>query len=133
MIIIPEYNRKEKMKYCQGPLCHTYDTKDRKRGPKGNKVNQTRRRSSMYYGSGNFCSLNCYNDWAEEFIDRAVDYFGRLTQPRILAEDNAWRKRRTWGWGNEPATYYFYNVATGEERQISQEQYLDNGYNLNSV
>ena len=36
------------MKYCQGPLCHTYDTKDRKRGPKGNKVNQTRRRSSFY-------------------------------------------------------------------------------------
>ena len=40
MIIIPEYNRKENMKYCQGPRCHTYDTQDRKRGPKGNKVNQ---------------------------------------------------------------------------------------------
>jgi len=26
------------MKYCQGPLCHTYQTKDRKRGPKGAKV-----------------------------------------------------------------------------------------------
>ena len=23
------------LKYCQGPKCHTYDTKDRKRGPKG--------------------------------------------------------------------------------------------------
>ena len=44
------------MKYCQGPLCHTYDTKDRKRGPKGNKVNQTRRRTSMYY-------LSSYVDW----------------------------------------------------------------------
>ena len=22
-------------------MCHTYDTQDRKRGPKGNKVNQT--------------------------------------------------------------------------------------------
>ena len=27
---------------CQGPKCHTYDTQDRKRGPKGNKRNQTR-------------------------------------------------------------------------------------------
>ena len=29
------------MKYCQGPKCHTYDTKDRKRGPKDNKRNET--------------------------------------------------------------------------------------------
>ena len=45
------------MKYCQGPLCHTYDTQDRKRGPKGNKKNQTRRRSSFYYLGGNALSL----------------------------------------------------------------------------
>ena len=76
------------MKYCQGPLCHTYDTKDRKRGPKGNKVNQTRRRSSFYYLSGNACSLNCANDWFEEFGNRAVDYFGRLTEPKKLEEHN---------------------------------------------
>ena len=24
------------LKYCQGPKCHIYDTKDRKRGPKDN-------------------------------------------------------------------------------------------------
>ena len=67
------------LKYCQSHKCHTYDTKDRKRGSKGNRVNQTRRRSDFYYGGGNFCSLNCYNDWAEEFIDRAVDQIsGRL-------------------------------------------------------
>ena len=75
------------MKYCQGPLCHTYDTKDRKRGPKGNKVNQTRRRSSFYYGNGNFCSLNCQNDWFNDFGDRAIDYFGRLTEPKKLEEE----------------------------------------------
>ena len=27
---------------CQGPRCHIYDTTDRKRGPKGNKRNQSR-------------------------------------------------------------------------------------------
>ena len=37
------------MKLCQGPKCHTYDTTDRLRGPKGMKVPQTRRRSSFYY------------------------------------------------------------------------------------
>jgi len=120
------------MKYCQGPQCHTYDTKDRKRGPKGNKVNQTRRRSSMYYGSGNFCSLNCYNDWAEEFIDRAVDYFGRLTQPIVLQENNAWRKRYRWGYGDNEDRHIIYNMLTNEERPITEAQYNDNNYTLNT-
>ena len=45
------------MKYCQGPNCHTYDTKDRKRGPKDNKRNETRRRSSFSYLGNNACSI----------------------------------------------------------------------------
>ena len=44
------------LKYCQGPKCHTYDTKDRKKGPKDNKRNETRRRSSFYYLDGNACA-----------------------------------------------------------------------------
>ena len=51
------------LKYCQGPKCHTYDTKDRKRGPKDNKRNETRRRSSFYYLGGNVCSMKCQDDW----------------------------------------------------------------------
>ena len=35
------------MKYCQGTRCHTYDTKDRKKGVKGNKRNETRKRTSF--------------------------------------------------------------------------------------
>ena len=121
------------MKYCQGPLCHTYDTKDRKRGPKGNKVNQTRRRSSFYYGNENFCSLNCQNDWFNQFGNQAIDYLGRITQPIVLTEDNAWRKHRRWGWSDEPDRYYSYNMATGEERDITEQQYNDDNYTLNSV
>ena len=69
------------LKYCQSHKCHTYDTKDRKRGSKGNRVNQTRRRSEFYYGGGNFCSLNCYNDWASDFMDRAIDQVsGQITR-----------------------------------------------------
>ena len=81
------------LKYCQSHKCHTYDTKDRKRGKKGNQTNQTRRRSSFYYGGGNFCSLNCYNDWADEFMERAINSVsGRITEPLILTEANAWRQ-----------------------------------------
>ena len=81
------------LKYCQSHKCHTYDTKDRKRGSKDNRTNQTRRRSSFYYGGGNFCSLNCYDDWARDFMDRAIDQVsGRLHEPKTLTEENAWRQ-----------------------------------------
>ncbi len=110
------------LKYCQGPRCHVYDTKDRKKGPKNNKRNETRRRSSMYYGKGNFCSLGCYNDWAEVFSDRAIDHFGRVTQPKVLTQDNAWRTCRDWRReGND--MFYAYNYLTEERRPITEQQY----------
>ena len=96
MLNTQPYQKGQKMalKYCQSHKCHTYDTKDRKRGSKGNRVNQTRRRSSLYYGGGNFCSLNCYNDWAEQFMERAIDNVsGRLNEPLTMSEENAWLKK----------------------------------------
>ena len=78
------------LKLCQGPKCHTYFTQDRLKGTKGNKTYQTRRRSSFYYLKGNACSLNCANDWFEEYGDKAIDHFGRITEPKHLTEENAW-------------------------------------------
>ncbi len=120
------------LKLCQGPKCHQYHTKDRLKGPKDNKTYQTRRRSSMYYGSGNFCLMNCYNDWAEEFIDRAVDHFGRLTEPKHLTEQNAWVKDYDFqnGWGSDK-NYYYLNGITKEQRPLTKAQYDDNNYTLN--
>ena len=123
------------VKYCQGPLCHTYNTKDRKRGPKGNKVNQTRRRSSFYYLKGNACSMQCERDWFEKFGERALDYFGRITQPIVMQEHNAWRKRYRWNWNrveSQRAEHYFYNMVTGEERDITEAQFDDDNYTLNT-
>ena len=119
------------LKLCQGPKCHQHNTKDRLKGPKGNKTYQTRRRSSMYYGSGNFCSMNCYNDWAEEFIDRAIDHFGRLTEPKHLTEDNAWYKDYNWDSSYQSRTYIMCNDITKEQRPLTEEQYRDSNYTLN--
>ena len=80
------------MKYCQGTKCHTYDTKDRKKGSKDNKRNETRKRSDFYYGNGNFCSLNCQNDWFATHGDNAINHFGRVEKPIILTEENAWQR-----------------------------------------
>ena len=118
------------LKLCQGPKCHQHQTKDRLKGPKDNKTFQTRRRSSMYYGSGNFCSMQCYNDWAEEFIDRAVDHFGRLTEPKHLTEDSAWYKTYDWN-SNDDTVYIYRNGITKEERSLTREQYNDSNYTLN--
>ena len=116
------------LKYCQSHKCHTYDTKDRKRGSKNNRVNQTRRRSSFYYGGGNFCSMNCYNDWADQFMDRAIDNVsGRLNEPLTMSEENAWRKMRRYHWGNHGEgysfSYYWHNACTGEDRNMTEEDF----------
>jgi len=120
------------LKLCQGPGCHTYSTKDRLKGMKGSKTYQTRRRSSMYYGTGNFCSMQCYNDWAEIFIDRAIDHFGRLTEPKHLTEDNAWTKDYDWrANADDSHRYFFVNKITKEQRPLTEEQFNDNNYTLN--
>ena len=122
------------VKYCQGPKCHTYDTKDRKRGPKGNKVNQTRRRTSFYYLQGNACSMQCQDDWFKQFGEQALNHFGRITQPIVLTENNAWRKQYRWSWqsSDNQSNHYFYNMLTGEERDITEQQFNDDNYTLNT-
>jgi len=116
------------LKYCQSHKCHTYDTKDRKRGPKDNRVNQTRRRSDFYYGGGNFCSQNCYNDWASDFMERAIDSIsGRINEPMILTEDNAWQKRYDYSWaqrgGGYTILYMWYNTLTQQRIDITKQEF----------
>ena len=110
------------LKYCQGPKCHTHDTKDRKRGPKDNKRNETRRRSSFYYLGGNACDMRCQAEWLEVYGSRALQHFGYITQPKVLTADNAWRVQRDWRReGNDQ--YYAYNHLTEERRPLTQQQY----------
>jgi len=112
------------MKYCQGPNCHTYRTKDRIRGPKGDKHYETRKRSEFYYLNGNACSMICQDDWFRVYGSRALDHFGRITQPRVLTKDNAWVNRRDWrAEGNDQ--YFAYNHLTEERRPITAQQYQD--------
>ena len=118
------------LKLCQGPKCHQYNTKDRLKGVKGSKTFQTRRRSDFYYGSGNFCSLNCQNDWFNNFGDNAINHFGRLTEPKHLTEDNAWQKTYDWN-SNDETVYVYRNGITKEERTLTEEQYRDTNYTLN--
>ena len=122
------------LKFCQGPKCHTYHTQDRLKGPKGNKTYQTRRRSYLHFGE--FCDTRCYNDWFSKYGTKAVDHFGRTTEAKHLTEENAWVK--DWDYptgdfmGSENRQYFFFNTITKERRSLTEDQYNDTSYTINT-
>ena len=111
------------MKYCQGPKCHEYRTKDRIRGSKGDKHYQTRKKSSFYYLGGNVCDTRCQQDWFDKFGERAVNHFGRIHEPIRLTEENAWIKHERYYNPRGLNPYYWYNRLTEQELPLTEEQY----------
>ena len=112
------------MKYCQGPSCHTYRTKERIRGSKGDKHYETRKRSSFYYLDGNCCSMQCMYDWFNKFGKLALDHFGRLHEPKRTDASGAWYKAYDWR-SNGNSIHFFVNDLLGERRPITEQQYND--------
>ena len=117
-------------KVCQGPLCHTYQTTDRKRGPKGSKYFQTRTVGRYGYGDGSFCTMNCQADWWAKHGTRAVDHFGRIHEPIKLTEENAWVKDYDYHYGEDDSNFRFYNKLTDERIPLTEAQYRDNNYTI---
>ena len=121
------------MKYCQGPKCHEHNTKDRIRGPKGDKHYETRKRSSFYYLDGNCCSMQCMYDWFNKFGKLALDHFGRIREPKYVMADSAWYKSYKYNYNNNPTyprlnshyTHYFVNDLLGQRIPITEAQYND--------
>jgi len=121
------------LKYCQGPDCHTYTTQDRLKGTKPNKTYQTRRRSSFYYGNSNFCDQRCLYDWVFKYIEQGLDHFGRTTKAKHLTEQNSWIKDYDYENNDyENKHYVSINRITKERRPLTEEQYGDNNYTLNT-
>ena len=115
------------MKYCQGPKCHRYHTKDRIRGCKGDKHYETRKRSESYYMNGNCCSSICERDWFIKFGNMALDHFGRIHEPKRTDASGAWYKTYDWR-GNGRDIHYIVNDLLGERRPITQAQYNDKDF-----
>jgi len=110
------------MKYCQGTMCHTYKTKDRIRGMKGDKHYETRKNSRGFYND-EFCSNMCRDDWFNTFGKRAVDHFGRLHEPKRTDCDSAWYK--DYDWRANGHLHYIKNDLLGQRIPITQEQYTN--------
>jgi len=116
--------------YCQGPKCHTYMTKDRKRGMKGSKYFQTRTMGRYGYGDNHFCTTICQGDWWAKHGQHAVDHFGRLHEPIKLTAENAWIKDYDYGWGEGERNYRFENKLTNERIPLTEAQYDDTNYTI---
>jgi len=121
------------MKYCQGPKCHEYTTKDRIRGHKGDKHYETRKRSEFYYLQGNACSMICQNDWFRKFGNLALDHFGRIHEPKRQDASGAWYKDYRWDRarvvnGRAMYVHYFVNDLLGQRIPITEQQYDDTNF-----
>ena len=119
------------MKYCQGPSCHTYRTKDRIRGSKGDKHYETRKRSSFYYLDGNACSMICQNDWFDKFGKLALDHFGRIHEPKRTDASGAWYKDHRYNYNNGSNSnwdHFLVNDLLGQRIPITEQQYNDDNY-----
>ena len=112
------------MKYCQGPKCHTYTTKDRIRGPKGDKYYETRKKT---YYHDEFCDQRCMYDWMRMHGTRAVNHFGRIHEPKRTMASNAWYKSARWNRDTDSSRYdhYFVNDLLGQRILITEQQYDD--------
>ncbi len=93
--------------WCHGPNCHSNKTLDRVRGVKGQKVLRTRKvqinnwnRNSFY---SKFCSNNCYNEFANKYVNEITAIAPRLDCLETPIDDP---KRET------QTTNYGYNYTT---------------------
>ena len=87
-------------KWCQNPKCPEKKNSNQIRGTKGQKFYQS---NTINYGYGckNFCTLGCYNDWSDIYMDRAIDTLGiRIVEPVKLSMENSWSKGYDYHWNN---------------------------------
>ena len=70
-----------------------------------------------------FCSLQCQTDWFETHGDNAINHFGRVEQPIVLTEENAWQKQYNYAWyddqDNQPR-FHERNMVTNATRECEQ-------------
>ena len=60
--------------------------------------------------------------------------FGDVNFPKHLTEHNAWIKDYDYqgGWSNENRTYVYRNGITKEQRPLTEAQYRDSNYTINT-
>ena len=117
--------------WCQNPRCPERKVSTQIRGTKGKKYYQSLKASG--YGNGNFCTLGCYDSWADQYMDRAIDNLGiRIGEPVKLPMESAWSKNYNFRWNNTSNDrnddHYLENKLMNIKIPITEHQYNSIGY-----
>ena len=110
--------------WCQNKKCPQKKTSGQIRGSKGAKYYQSNRLGSYTYGGGNFCTLQCHNEWSEQYISQAIDTLGiRIYEPVKINLDDAWYVEYKYGYNlDESSRYRLINKLKGINRVITKQQ-----------
>ena len=117
--------------WCQNPRCPERKVSTQIRGTKGKKYYQSSKANG--YGNGNFCTLNCFYQWADKNIDQAIDNLGiRIGEPVKLPMENAWSKNYQWHPNDDGShRHYLENKLMGIKIPITEQQYDSLGWSNN--
>ena len=116
-------------KWCQNPRCPEKQNSNQIRGVKGKKFYQSNTIGRYSYGNGNFCTLNCYNEWSEKYMDSAIDGTlrnVRIVEPVKLPMESSWRKDYKYNYypdGKSTYQHYIENKLMGIRIPITEQQY----------
>ena len=113
-------------KWCQNPKCPEKKNTNQIRGSKGSKYYQSNKANG--YGNGNFCTLGCYDEWSNIYLDRAIDAIGvRINEPVKVNMENAWLIDQTYNYNNENNrwTYFLVNKLFNIRQPITPRQALN--------
>jgi hypothetical protein len=102
--------------WCHGPNCHTYHTVDRVRGSKGSKVLRTKKvrqhGGTSFYNW--FCSMGCYNDFANKHADAMRRIAPRPTPLETRIEDPV-REKHTHNYSFGEHSWYSTTIKEVDE------------------
>ena len=114
--------------WCQNPKCPEKKNSNQIRGSKGNKYYQSNKANG--YGNGNFCTLGCYDEWSNTYLDRAIDAIGvRINEPVKVNMKSAWlvQPEYVYNRGDDRQSRYIYfltNKLFNVRHPITMEQAL---------
>ena len=116
-------------KWCQNPKCPEKKNSNQIRGSKGSKYYQSNKANG--YGNGNFCTLGCYDEWSNIYLDRAIDAIGvRINEPIKVNVENAWYVIYDSNWNSDRRNWdYHYllkNRLLGVSHSITKLQATGN-------
>ena len=121
-------------KWCQNPRCPEKKTSSQIRGTKGQKFYQSNTIGGYReYGGKNFCTLRCYDQWADTYMDRAIDTLGiRIVEPVKLSMENSWSKGYNYHWNNTDNArndeHFLENKLMNIKIPITEHQYNSIGW-----